>query len=81
MISTDPDAMTTGVIQRLTKALGPSVAGQLAKDGLMRLGLNELRTPDELLGFANYLLTHGGVIESVGRALKVTAILRGARED
>jgi hypothetical protein len=73
--------MTPVVLSRLTKALGPSVAGQLTKDGLMKLGLNELRTPDELLVFANYLLTHGGVIESVGRALKVSAILRGARED
>jgi hypothetical protein len=72
--------MTKGVKDRLTKALGPTVAGQLTRDGLSKLGLVELSTPDELLGFANFLLSHGGVIESVGRALKVTAILRGARE-
>jgi hypothetical protein len=45
------------------------------------LGVRELSTPDDLMEFANYLVKQGGVVESVGRALKVTAILRGARSD
>lgn len=81
MIPTDPDQMTDGVLDRLRKALGAQAAERLARDALMKLELNELRTADELLQFSNYLLKQGGVVESVGRALKVTAILRGARAD
>lgn len=81
MIPTDPDRMTNGVLERLKRALGAPAAERIAKDGLMKLGLHELRTADELLQFSNYLLKQGGVVESVGRALKVTAILHGARSD
>ena len=79
-MSEDP-TMTAGVIERLMKAVGRSAGERHAREALANIGLREIRTPDELLAFANYLLKQGGVVESVGRALKVTAILRGARGD
>lgn len=73
--------LTEGVMERLTKAVGRTAGERYAKEALATLGMRELSTADDLLAFANYLLTKGGVAESVGRALKVTAILRGARAD
>jgi hypothetical protein len=75
------NTLTAGALERLTKAVGRAAAERYAKEALGRLGVRELSTPDDLLEFANYLLKQGGVVESVGRALKVTAILRGAREE
>lgn len=80
-MNTELNMLTAGALERLSKAVGRAAGERYAKEALARLGVRELRTPDELLGFANYLLRQGGVVESVGRALKVSAILRGARED
>jgi hypothetical protein len=72
--------MTEGVYSRMIRALGREKALRLGNDALAALGLKELKTPNELLAFANHLISLGGVAESVGRALKVSAILRGASE-
>jgi len=74
-----PKAFNDGAMERLMKAVGRAAGERYAKEALATLGVRELSTPDELLAFANYLLRKGGVAESVGRALKVTAILHGAR--
>jgi hypothetical protein len=66
--------------ERLVRALGAQAGQRVADEALARIGATELRTPDELLAFANHLVTQGGVIEAVGRALKVSALLRGAVE-
>jgi len=47
---------------------------------LLAMGLRELASQNDLLAFANHLITRGGAVESVGRALKVSALLRGATE-
>ena len=70
--------MTESVFAKLIKALGKEKALRLGGEALAAVGLRELRTPDELLSFANYLIGLGGIAESVGSALKVSAILRGA---
>jgi hypothetical protein len=64
---------------RLIRALGPDAGLRYAREALDHLQLDDLRSPDDLLGFADYLVTQGGVPEAVGRALRVTALLRGAR--
>ena len=72
------NAITENVFQRLIKALGRERGNRCAEQALTNLGLRELRGPQDLLYFANELIRHGGVVEAVGRALKVSAILRGA---
>lgn len=72
------NSMTESAFSKLIKALGKDKAMRLGSEALQAVGLRELRTPNELLAFANYLIRLGGMAESVGSALKVSAILRGA---
>ena len=70
-------ALTEMAFSRLVRALGRDKGTLQAQSALDALGLKELLSANDLLRFANYLITKGGVTESVGRALKVTALLRG----
>lgn len=70
--------MTESAFGRLTKALGRDRGMAFGQEALAQLGKSQLITPDDLLQFANVLIKRGGVIEAVGRALKVSALLRGA---
>jgi len=72
--------LTESAFIRLTKALGRDRGLRYGQDALNELGISELLTAQDLLGFANHLIRHGGIIEAVGRALKVSALLRGASE-
>ena len=67
-------------VNRLTRALGPSAGPSCTQEVLAHLGLTHVKTPADLLCFANQLLKRGGIIELVGLSLKLTALLRGARE-
>lgn len=71
-------SMTESAFSKLIKALGHERGERLGGEALQAIGLPDLRTPNELLSFADYLIEKGGLPESVGRALKVSAILRGA---
>lgn len=72
------NALTENALSRLSKALGRERGTRCAEQTLASLGLRELRGQQDLLLFANELIRQGGVVEAVGRALKVSAILRGA---
>jgi hypothetical protein len=72
--------MTALAITRLTRAMGERAGMSCVQELLALLGLTEIKTPTELLDFANCLRERGGVMEVVGSSLKVTALLRGARE-
>lgn len=72
--------LTVFALQRLTRAVGPAAAPDVAREALASLGLDELRSPSDLLGFAEQLMARGGVFEAVGRGLKISALLRGATE-
>jgi hypothetical protein len=71
--------MTMMAVTRLRRALGAAAADRCAEEALAKIGLRELRSPTDLLDFANYLLEQNGSAQVVGSALKVTAILRGGR--
>ena len=70
--------LTESAFARVTKALGHERAMRYGQDALLHLGIKQLMSAQDLLGFANYLILQGGIVESVGRALKVSALLRGA---
>lgn len=72
------NAMTENASSRLVKALGRERGARCFEQALTSLGVRELKAPQDLLNFANELIRQGGVVEAVGRALKVSAILRGA---
>jgi len=68
------------VMARLERALGPIEARTCVERMLKRMERTNLSSPDDLLRFAECLLAEPGIHEVLGRALKVSALLRGARE-
>ena len=76
----EAQTLTSSALERLCRAVGKDWGEKYAREALHQLGLRELSTPDDLLRFANYLCAKGGVVEAVGRALRVSALLLGARD-
>jgi hypothetical protein len=66
-------------LTQLTKILGEERATLTVKECLAEATLHEVKTPQELLQFAQALSKRGGFIEVVGRSLKIQALLAGAR--
>lgn len=74
-ISTDPS------LNKLVRMLGPERASALVRDTLRELGLRDISSPDDRLRFGGHLIKKGGLLEAIGRAIKVQAILLGATEE
>ena len=72
------NSLTHNTFERLFKAVGREKGWQAGQEALAQLGLTELRNQQDVVGFANLLIQRGGVLEAVGRALKIAAVLRGA---
>jgi hypothetical protein len=72
------DTIHTLAVQRVKRAMGAGPGGAAVQAGLAAIGVPEIRSPVDLLAFAEFLIARHGVYEAVGRGLKVTAILRGA---
>jgi len=68
-------------LQKIFNVLGKERGQLLIDETLREIGLRELRTPNERLRFANVLIERGGVFESIGRAIKIQAILHGAADE
>src|SRR5690349_2940614 len=67
-------------LQKLANVLGPEQARKVTGEILRQLGINDLRAPDDRLRFGEALIARGGLLESIGRAIKMQAILHGAVE-
>jgi hypothetical protein len=66
-------------VTQLSKILGEDRAKVMVKECLGEAGLTDVKTPQELLKFAQSLSKRGGFVEVVGRSLKIQALLAGAR--
>lgn len=66
------------IIQRLVHVYGATKGEALYRETLERTGLAELRSPDDEMRFADALIDSGGLLEAMGRSLRVRALLRGA---
>jgi hypothetical protein len=73
-------ALAPVIHDRLVKALGDRRASEVFGDACNRFGDRLIETPQDLLDFAETLVKLGGLIQAVGRSLKVQALLRGAVE-
>lgn len=67
------------VYAKLRNILGPQRAAALIQSLLAQLAIDGLRSPDDRLRFADLLVERGGVLASIGRSIKIQAILHGAR--
>lgn len=73
-------ALALTVHERLVKALGAKRAAEVFREALTQLGDRPIETPQDMLDFAAVLIRSGGLVQAVGRSLKVQALLRGAVE-
>jgi hypothetical protein len=74
-------AMVAFVLERLGKAVGPKRAGEVMHQALATFDEERrLDAPQDLLEIAERLVRQGGLVQAVGRSLKVQALLRGAVE-
>lgn len=65
--------------QRLVHVYGAGRGEALFREVLAELGLDALENPNQEMLFADALISRGGLLEAVGRSLRVRALLRGAK--
>jgi len=68
------------VLKKLTFVLGPEEASRFIASTCRDLGLQGLSGPQDRMLFACSLIQRGGLMEAIGRAIKIQAILHGAHE-
>ena len=66
--------------ERLVKALGNRRAAEVMREAIGEIGGRTLSTPQDMMDFAEVLVRSVGLLQAVGRSLKVMALLRGAVE-
>jgi hypothetical protein len=72
--------MSDQALRKLENVLGAERAKTVTRDTLREIGLETLRTPNDRLRFGEALVHKGGLLEVVGRSIKIQAILHGAKE-
>jgi hypothetical protein len=74
------DLLSDVALRKLVNVLGAQRARLLVAEILAEIGLGALNTPDDRLQFSLALIKRGGLVEAIGRAIKIQAILHGARD-
>ena len=64
---------------KLVNMMGAERAAEVYAETMRRAGLASLVTADDRYRFACELMTRGGICEAIGRAIKIQAILHGAK--
>ena len=67
-------------LKKLVNMMGAEKAAVVTAEILRRIGRASLETPDDRYAFAVELMKRGGMLEAIGRAIKIQAILMGATE-
>ena len=65
---------------KLVNVMGRDRAATVIAETMRRAGLASVATPDDRYRFACALMARGGICEAIGRAIKIQAILHGAKE-
>ena len=73
--ATDPS------LSKLVRLYGAERTETLVRETLREIGIAGLHSADDRLRFGGALIKKGGLLEVVGRAIRIQAILHGARED
>jgi hypothetical protein len=73
------DHVLDDATQTLSRVLGAERGAEAVAKAKNASGIATVESPTDLLLFAEALIKEGGFTEVVGRALKVQALLRGAR--
>jgi hypothetical protein len=67
-------------LTKLINMLGREKAEQLAMEIAAELGIRGVMSPTDRLRFGDALVKRGGVLEAIGRSIKVQALLQGAQQ-
>jgi hypothetical protein len=74
-MSTDPSVL------KLVRMFGEDRADAIVHEAFEECGVTDLTAPDDRLRFGASLVKKGGLLAMIGRAIRVQAILAGARPD
>jgi hypothetical protein len=80
MSSIPPTELQDPALVKLVNMMGRDRAQRVIADTMRRAGLTALGSADDRYRFACALMAQGGVHEAIGRAIKIQAILGGAKE-
>ena len=72
--------MEDPVLKKLSYVMGPVEAPRFIHSTCRNLGLDNLNRPQDRMLFACALIQRGGLLEAIGRSIKIQAILHGASE-
>ena len=64
------------LLKTLGKERGLAVIDEVMRDAKLKA----IQTPDDRFAFGCALMVRGGLFEAIGRAIKIQAILHGAKE-
>jgi hypothetical protein len=67
-------------VAKLLRMLGPERGNAVVQETMKQLGLEAVKTPNECLRFGEALIKRGGLLEALGRSIKIQALLNGANE-
>ncbi len=73
-------SMKNDAVQKLVNVLGADRASRVIAETMKKANLSSLETAQDRYRFACELMTQGGLFEAIGRAMKIQAILHGARD-
>ncbi|MBX7114779.1 MAG: hypothetical protein K1X64_10680 [Myxococcaceae bacterium] len=81
MSETQIDSVIADITARLARHKGQSEAEALVKGALFNANLQvrDRYTAQELFDISEGLVKHGGLVELIGRTLRMTALMKGAK--
>ena len=68
-------------LAKLLNVMGPDRSRATIETVMRRASLTSLQTPDDRFRFGCALMESGGLFVAIGRAIKIQAILHGAKGD
>jgi hypothetical protein len=80
-MNTDFSYASDPSLSKLVRLYGAERTEALVRDTMRELGIAAIRTAEDRLRFGGALIKKGGLLEVVGRAIRIQAILHGAREE
>ena len=73
-----PGVAIDPALAKIINVMGSDRARAAIADAMQRAKLTALQTPNDRLRFALALMQSGGIFETIGRSIKIQAILHGA---
>ncbi len=73
-----PDVVDDEIRQRIVRLLGDDAGVALMAQVMAEAHVPDLASPESRSSFAAALIAKGGVLEALGRSIRVQALLQGA---